>query len=228
VMSRVPRPGRTKTRLMPPISAQECADFHRAVLRDTCKLIYQSGMDGFIYYADEHDDRHESIFCPSDSIWALRDPEARFMKMRPQRGIDLGERMQNAAEELLSDYDAVILVGSDSPTLSIHQLSQIPDYLLKHDLVIGPAEDGGYYLLALKKVYQDLFEGISWGSSTVLATTLARADALNLSYELLEPLTDIDTWQDLMYFVKTGEDSGGLFTYLESFHYARYLLIKYS
>lgn len=229
IMSRVPRPGKTKTRLMPPLSAHECADFHRAALRDTCNLVRQSGLDGFIYYADEQAARGDKYkFCLSDSLWSLGDENACYLGMRPQRGKDLGERMKNAAGELLLDYDAVVLVGCDSPTLSIRHINQIPTQLVSHDLVLGPADDGGYYLLALKKAYNHLFSEIPWGTSGVLTATLARASSLNLSYALLEPLADIDTWQDLLHFVKNGELSDKTYAQLVAFQYAQYLLAKYA
>jgi len=229
IMSRVPRPGKTKTRLMTRMNGQECADFHRAALRDICQTVRESGLDGYIYYAnDQLDISEKQEFCLSDSLWSLSDNDNRLVVLRPQRGSNLGERMKNAARELLPKYDAVVLIGSDSPAVSPAHFQQMLTMLSGYDLILGPAVDGGYYLLGMKMVYDDIFTGIPWGTAGVLKLTLAAADGLNLSYALLEPLADIDTWQDLLDFVQTGLANAASYGQLESFRYARYLAEKYA
>lgn len=229
IMSRVPRPGKTKTRLMSHMNGQECADFHRAALRDICYTVRKSGLDGYIYYAaDEPVISEEPAFGLSDSPWSLSDELARHLVLRPQRGNDLGERMKNAAGDLLLEYDAIVLVGSDSPQLSARHIRQTLARLKSHDLVLGPSEDEGYYLLAAKKVYDELFAGIPWGTSGVLKATLAQASSLNLSWALLEPLADIDTWQDLLRFVEVGLTNAGRYDSLTAFQYAKYLSARYA
>lgn len=229
IMSRVPRPGKTKTRLMTRMNGQECADFHRAALRDICQTVRESGLDGYIYYVDDQLDTSEKQeFCSADSRWSLSDLDNCFMALRPQQGSDLGERMKNAARELLHEYDAVVLAGSDCPAVNTAHFQQMLSMLSSYDLILGPAVDGGYYLLGMKKVYDDIFTGILWGTAGVLKQTLAAADGLNLSYALLEPLADIDTWQDLLDFVQTGLAKTASYTKLESFQYARHLAEKYA
>lgn len=229
IMSRVPRPGQTKTRLMPYISAQECANFQRAALRDTYHAVRQAAPCVYLYYADDQiDTNHKPELYLFDPLWSLPEDATHCLKMRSQQGNDLGERMQNAARELLLEYDAVVLVGSDAPTLSPRHIQQTLTQLGSYDLVLGPADDGGYYLLAMKKVHDELFTEIPWGTAGVLKETLAKASGLKLSYALLEPLADIDTWQDLLRFVQTGMVSADGCAKLEAFQYAQYLFEKYA
>lgn len=227
IMSRVPRPGKTKTRLMSNISARECADFHRAALRDICCVVRQADLCGYIYYVDDQVDMNNKKDL-TDPLWSLSEEDACHLQLRPQRGSDLGTRMQNAAAELLHDYEVVVLVGSDAPELSTRHIQQTLTLLNMHDLVLGPAEDGGYYLLAMKKAYTALFAGVPWGTSEVLRATLVQARSLNLSYALLQPLADIDTWQDLLRFAQAGARDEASYASLAAFQYAQYLLARYT
>lgn len=227
IMSRVPRPGETKTRLTPPLSVQECADFHRAALRDISAAVRKSGLPGYLYYTDDQPAADETFYL-ADYPWLLSATDAHFLQLRSQTGNGLGERMQNAALEMLSAFDAIVIVGSDLPALSSQHFAQVISRLDQHDLVLGPADDGGYYLLGMKQVYEPLFAGISWGTSEVLAETLQRAERLHLSWALLEPLTDIDTWQDLLSFVKAGQKNEAKYEQLAAFQYAEDLVQKYA
>ena len=114
-----------------------------------------------------------------------------------QQGQDLGERMSNAfALTFESGGDKVVLIGTDCPTLQSHHLLQAFEALNHSDLVLGPATDGGYYLIGMKSNAADLFEGIAWSTSQVLSQTLHVASQQGLIVTLLSELDDIDTQED--------------------------------
>ena len=109
---------------------------------------------------------------------------------------DLGQRMQNALEFALQYHSGAVLIGSDCPDISTAMVKQALQQLDHHDLVLGPAVDGGYYLLGCKQIHPPLFDQIHWSSEKVLDQTLKKADAAHLSHVLLETLEDIDTEED--------------------------------
>jgi rSAM/selenodomain-associated transferase 1 len=116
----------------------------------------------------------------------------------PQEGADLGARMSNAFDEAFRrGAGRVALVGSDVPRLSRDDVRAALGSLADHDLVLGPAHDGGYYLVALRARRPPLFEGIAWGTASVLAATLEKAAALGLTVRVLEERRDVDTVEDL-------------------------------
>ena len=115
----------------------------------------------------------------------------------PQESGDLGERMAKAFKFVLElDFTQAFIIGTDCPDLNEEHLAQGISFLEKKDIVIGPANDGGYYLLGMKKWQPELFQGVSWSTSKVLEQTLAQAHSLGLSSSLLETLIDIDTKED--------------------------------
>jgi len=122
------------------------------------------------------------------------------MRLVAQRGADLGARMAHLAAELLADgHRAALLIGSDLPTLPAAHLTEASRALAPGaaDLVLGPAEDGGYYLIGLARPAPALFEGIAWSTAGVLEATRARARGLGLREHLLPPWYDVDTPADL-------------------------------
>ena len=123
-----------------------------------------------------------------------------FDEVHLQQGSGLGERMKNAFEFLLNRYEQVVLIGSDLPDLSAQLLQKAFELLQENDLVLGPALDGGYYLIALRAPQPQLFEDITYSNAHVLKRTLAIAKASHLSVGLLEPLRDLDTFEDLKHF----------------------------
>lgn len=114
-----------------------------------------------------------------------------------QEGADEGQRMKHAFEKVYSlHHQNVCLIESDCYQLQASHIQQAFDALEQNDVVIGPTEDGGYYLIAMKKVHQPLFEQ-AWGTAAVLGDTIAAVEKLKLKYILLQPLNDIDTIEDL-------------------------------
>jgi rSAM/selenodomain-associated transferase 1 len=117
----------------------------------------------------------------------------------PQVEGDLGTRMRAACTHLLEtlNCDAAILIGSDIPLLTGDHLREACETLATTGVVLGPADDGGYYLVGMRTVHSELFEGIAWGTSSVLTDTLRIADRAGLEARLIRPAYDVDTIEDL-------------------------------
>jgi rSAM/selenodomain-associated transferase 1 len=115
-----------------------------------------------------------------------------------QHGNDLGERMYHALFSRLKSFDKVIIVGSDCPTVDKAYLINAIDALNSNDLVMGPAEDGGYVLLGASKVKSTMLDNIEWGCGEVLRSTVSNAEQLGLSYALLDTTWDVDDYEDYM------------------------------
>ncbi len=140
-------------------------------------------------------------------LWCAPDPRHRFFKAYGERGVkletqcgnDLGMRMHNAATAAFCqpEVDHVVVVGTDCPTLDSRYLSHALDELANNDVVIGPAEDGGYGLIGLNRPALALFRGISWSTATVYEDTVARIRSLDYRWLALPELWDVDTPADL-------------------------------
>jgi len=191
VMAKAPQAGAVKTRLMPPLDAEEAAMLNICFLRDVtgCIATLTSGsIHGYVAYTPAG---HESAF---DGLLPAG------FGLLPQRGAHLGERLLHATEDFLAaGYETVCLINSDSPTLPRALLRQAMDALtLAGDrVVLGKAIDGGYYLIGLKKAHHRLFEGITWSSSAVFHQTLDRAAELGLDVQLLPAWYDVDDLESL-------------------------------
>ena len=115
-----------------------------------------------------------------------------------QKGNDLGEKMKNAFKEILSlDYEKIVIIGTDCADLDENILNEAFEKLNEFDFVLGPANDGGYYLLGQKSSADELFEDIEWSTEKVLQQTIDKIDVRDKSYFLLKVLTDIDNISDL-------------------------------
>jgi rSAM/selenodomain-associated transferase 1 len=171
--------GRSKTRLSPALPPALASELYRGMLSDALRVARAANVDQrFLYWADPHD-ADERI------------------DTRVQKGGSLGERLESAFAELLFGGALAAIVGADCPDLSAAHLEAAFAQLEHRDLVLGPALDGGYWLIALRAPAPELFRGIEWSSAAVLDQTLARASALGLSLARLETLTDLDTPADL-------------------------------
>lgn len=141
-------------------------------------------------------------------VWVDGDPGHRYfsrlknrhyVKLHKQRGDDLGQRMSNAFDSVLSRYPYAVLIGSDCPSLSCQDLKLADEHLKNDaDVVLGPAVDGGYYLIGLRKNNPEIFSAIEWGKGTVFADTCAHIDALNWNMNLLDRRWDVDRTSDLL------------------------------
>ena len=188
ILTKTPQPGRSKTRLVPPLSYVEAADLARALLLDQLQnLATFGGARLFI------------AFTPETAAGFFDGFSAQGFTCFAQRGQSLGERMSHAFEHLFaSRFANVILIGSDLPALPVRFFQQAYTWLEKSaDVVLGPSADGGYYLIAMNRLITAIFDDIGWSSADVLSQTLHKLDDLSLKHELLSEWYDIDTVKDL-------------------------------
>jgi uncharacterized protein len=187
VMAKAPRTGEVKTRLVPPLKHGEAAALNICFLCDVTAVIAElcvpGQADGFAAYMPAGAEASFDDLLP-----------ARF-RLLPQRGANLGERLFHAAEDFFAaGYEAMCLINSDSPTLPPAVLQDAVEALRAPGdrIVLGPADDGGYYLIGLKHAHQRLFQDIAWSTPTVLASTLDRAREIGLECRLLPSWYDVD------------------------------------
>ena len=183
--TRVPKAGKTKTRLMPYLRGEECAQLHWAFLRDLGN-IYES-LDGDLLVAHTPDPDWESLKEPF--------PQAFFF---PQEGENLGEKMNNALNLALSmGYEKCILTGSDLPLMTKEHLLSGFAALDQADVTLGPTSDGGYYLVGVKAESPFLFDNQTYGSGTVYQNALSAIHAAGKSFCPALSCDDVDTPEDL-------------------------------
>ena len=188
IMAKAPRPGTVKTRLCPPLLAAEAAALYRCFLLDKIAAVGTLvGTQPVIAYTP--DDAHAE-FCGLAPDFSLL----------PQHGHDLGARLHTTLASLLAaGHAAAIAVDSDTPTLPSAFLQQAVNCLSQPgpDVVLGPTEDGGYYLIGVRLAHRELFDGVPWSTSTVLEVTRRRAAAAGLRAAYLPSWFDVDTPDDL-------------------------------
>ena len=186
VFAKVPRPGRVKTRLAATIGDAEAAALYRTLGRRVLDGV-RGGNYRIVAYID-----------PANELDKARDwlGEA-GIDFRPQEGDSLGERLARACRRELRRARYVCAIGTDAPGVDRRLVDRAFRQLSESDLVLGPALDGGYYLIGLTGDWPALFRGVPWSTAKVLAATLARARTLKLRTSTLPPLADIDTVEDL-------------------------------
>jgi hypothetical protein len=194
VFTRFPEPGKTKTRLIPALGAKGAARLQRQmtehIIATAAKVSTRPGLTIEVYYEGGNTGLMQEWLGPQFSYL-------------PQEPGHLGRRMAHAFEEAFQgSKGAAVIVGSDIPEISASIIQQAFEGLQKNDLVLGPARDGGYYLIGMKntippETYPRLFDGINWGTGKVLSQTLQTARDSGLRFILLEPLGDVDRPVDL-------------------------------
>ncbi|HYU11271.1 MAG TPA: TIGR04282 family arsenosugar biosynthesis glycosyltransferase [Stellaceae bacterium] len=192
VMAKAPRVGAAKTRLVPPLSAAEAAGLSACFIRDAAENIaaaaQQAAIEGYIAYS------------PSDAAAEFASLLAGATRLLQSRRIGLGASLYDAAKDLLAaGYGSVCLVNSDSPTLPTSLLVEAARALsLPGDrMVLGPADDGGYYLIGLKQAHARLFEEITWSTPLVFGQTVERAREIGLEPLVLPMWYDVDDVESL-------------------------------
>jgi rSAM/selenodomain-associated transferase 1 len=192
LMAKAPLAGEVKTRLVPPLTAREAAALNVCFLRDMAANIKN--------VSETQAALGLVVYTPTGSESAFDGVLPEGFELLAQRGSSLGERLCNATDDLLrAGYGAVCLINSDSPTLPKSVLIRaIESLAIDGDrVVLGAAEDGGYYLIGLKHAHRNLFNGIAWSTSEVLARTKERAAEIDLPVEMLPPWYDVDDAETL-------------------------------
>lgn len=186
IFTRAPEPGRVKTRLLPELGETAAAELHERLTRRTGKMALASQLAPV------------DLWCSPDTRHPFfRELAQAGVRLQVQAGRDLGERMQQAFAAVLPECDRAVLIGTDCPVMDAGYLQQAFEALEGTDVVVGPAEDGGYVLLGLREMQAALFTGIDWGTDRVLAQTREVLRARGVPWRELETLWDIDLYQDL-------------------------------
>ncbi|WP_250433147.1 TIGR04282 family arsenosugar biosynthesis glycosyltransferase [Hanstruepera flava] len=172
--------GKVKTRLAKTIGDQEAFEVYKLLVKKTEEATQNLHADKHIYF--------------SDAIIPSKWPNT---YKTVQKGSDLGERMKNAFKDgFEKGYKNILLIGSDLPDISEIIINEAFEVLKTNDTVFGPAEDGGYYLVGLKQLHNNLFSNIPWSTSKVFEETIKVLDSQSISVGLLQTLNDIDTFED--------------------------------
>jgi rSAM/selenodomain-associated transferase 1 len=193
IFAKEPRPGHVKTRLIPPLSSEAAAQLYHSFLLD---ILEEMSLIT--------DLRLALAFSPPEAQGFFQSLAPPGLNLFPQTGGDLGERMHRAcAQGFAAGYGPVLLRGSDTPDLPAAVVAEAKEVLAAghFQVVLGPATDGGYYLVGLTQPQPHLFQGPVWSSNTVLESTLKTARQWGLSVHLLPAWADIDTSADLLAFL---------------------------
>ncbi|WKK79661.1 TIGR04282 family arsenosugar biosynthesis glycosyltransferase [Marivirga arenosa] len=180
-----PELGKCKTRLAATIGDEKALVFYKNMLQKTKEEVEELAFDKAVYY---------SSFIDKDDLWPNNPP---FYKHIQNSNPDLGVKMQSAFEDAFNNgYESVCIMGSDCYSLNKETLESAFLALEHKDVVLGPSNDGGYYLLGMNKPYVDFFQNKTWSTDTVAPDTVLDFKNLNLSYQLLDELVDIDNEED--------------------------------
>lgn len=190
IFTRYPEPGKTKTRMIPVLGEEGATQLQRQMTEETLKIAHKINSDRsvslVIYFAGGNKELMQK-WLGTDLVY----------QKQSERG-DLGQRMRSAFEESFSQgVKRIVIIGTDCPDLDENIIIQAFKALKQQDLVLGPAADGGYYLIGLSRLVPELFRGINWGTSEVFAQTEAIARQLNLSVSYFCVLQDVDRPEDL-------------------------------
>jgi uncharacterized protein len=189
IFAKAPIVGQVKTRLCPPLSCEEAKELYQCFLLDT------------VARASRLPDVQVCLaFTPAESEELLRAFLPGSLLYFPQRGDSLGAREANVFADLLEmGFSRVVLIGGDIPTLPLSHLQEAFSLLAdsRNDVVLGPSEDGGYYLIGARALHPCLFENIAWSTATVLAETLAQARHHGLNVAQVPVWYDVDSEGDL-------------------------------
>jgi rSAM/selenodomain-associated transferase 1 len=188
IFVKYPDPGKVKTRIARELGAEKAADIYSLIAGSVIESV--SGSDKY---------RTVLFFDPPEMENGIRQWLGRDdVTYEPQSGNTIGERMSDAFERVFSGgAGKAVLIGTDVPEITGETVTRAFRLLEFEDAVIGPAEDGGYYLLGLKKPEPLLFGDIEWGSDSVYKRTVERIEKLDLSYKSLDTLRDVDTAEDV-------------------------------
>ncbi|MFN8280502.1 MAG: TIGR04282 family arsenosugar biosynthesis glycosyltransferase [Saprospiraceae bacterium] len=185
VFLRNPVPGKVKTRIAAETNEAQALEIYEHLYAHTIRVVKQ---------------------CKVNVRWCFSDfvPENMMHEdTQIQQGNSLGERMLQAFSSALKEYKRAVVIGSDCPYLIAEDIDVAFHSLNKHDVVFGPAEDGGYYLMGMSSIQEELFKEIDWGTDKVLRQSLEACQILNLNTSLLKTYPDIDHYSDWIRYITT-------------------------
>jgi uncharacterized protein len=183
IFTRNPELGKVKTRLAASIGNENTLEIYKFLLNHTKEILLKINTNKRVLYSEQ---------INTNDIW-----DNSIFDKKLQCGNDLGEKMRNAFKDgFASCYEKVVIIGSDLFDLEVLDIETAFQQLETNDVVIGPAQDGGYYLLGLKSIPNNIFENKKWSTKTVFQDTIN--DIQHLKYHLLQTKNDIDTVEDIM------------------------------
>jgi rSAM/selenodomain-associated transferase 1 len=186
--AKYPEPGKVKTRLAKEIGTESAACFYRRVAEYVLKRTAPAD-SGYL----------RIVFYTPDMMMQRFEDWLQDEMLRVQRGADVGERMENALEEMFRmGAEKAVVVGADIPGLHKGIIDRAFQYLDSADLVIGPAMDGGYYLIGMKSTHPEIFRDITWGTGEVFRKTVLNIEKMGLRYRTVETLFDVDGLEDFL------------------------------
>jgi rSAM/selenodomain-associated transferase 1 len=187
IMTKAPRAGEVKTRLVPPLTPAEAAEINRCFLHDLATSISRACL--------ESPARGVAVYTPVNANASYEGILPLDFFLLPQRGDYFGERLSFAAEDLLNaGFASVCLINSDSPTVPAACFAEAANALAKQGdrIAIGPSDDGGYYLIGMKQIHRRMFEEIDWSTDRVFNQTMKRAAEIAVDVKLLPKSYDVD------------------------------------
>ncbi len=174
--------GKVKTRLAKTVGDAKALEIYHALLDHTRKVALATSADRLLFYSN---------YIEENDAWA----KEAFDKY-VQQGDDLGKRMENGFAKALENHDKAVIIGSDCASLTAGMVEEAFTKLDEHPYVLGPAMDGGYYLLGMRTPTPTLFQDVAWSTEEVAKVTLAKIEAMGKSCYQLPTLSDIDYWED--------------------------------
>lgn len=183
IFAKVPSPGEVKTRLIPHLSPEQAAELYHAFVLDTLnRLRPPSGVR-----------RYLACYPSSTEPFFRQLGKDYNIELLDQPGLDLGARMGGVARTLMNQgLERIVLIGTDSPTLPTSYVGKAFDALRQRSVVVGPSQDGGYYLIGLSRWVPEIFEAIPWGTEKVLDCTVQKIHEFGLECEILPTWFDVD------------------------------------
>lgn len=199
IFADAPIPGQVKTSLCPPLTHDEAATLHGSFVLDTLERTKTAAMKWKLPV-----DRYLACAPPRTHVFFKIMEERQGVTLIDQVGDDLGARMNQAVTVLFTQgYRQVLFIGTDVPTLPLDHFKHALSLLNSHDLVLGPAFNGGYYILGLKRPAPELFTDIPWSTDQVFSLTSEKAAKLGLTAAVLEPWRHVDTLADLHLLIES-------------------------
>lgn len=199
VVTRAPEPGMTKTRMMPDLSPEQCAELHEAILFDLGEMRNQLPPDVDVFVA----------YAPEGACERIRSAFRADAEYLPQCGGALGDRMAHAGRSVLSrGYERCVMIGADAPEVLAEDVVRAFDLLGQGDAVIGPSDDGGFYLVGFSAVHDELFSLSAYGHERVCEQTVAALRAAGREVLMMREVADIDCWDDAAALLERADIDG--------------------